>query len=115
MKTTNLFAILLAVLVAISSAEAVTINMVPIGNPGNAPDTKVMVPDGTSGYGPDGHPYYMAKYDVTVGQYVEFLNAVATTSDPYGLYDSHMVQDNFFGFATFGVSQNGSPGSYNYS
>jgi sulfatase modifying factor 1 len=88
------------------SVFALTLDMVTVGNPGNAADTTVMVPDGTSGYGSVDHVYFMGKYDVTVGQYVEFLNAVATTSDPYGLYDSHMTQGNFFGFPTFGISQN---------
>ena len=32
----------------------------------------------------------MGKYDVTVGQYCQFLNAVAAT-DTYGLYNSYMA------------------------
>lgn len=95
--------------------KSVTIDMVLVGNPGNAPDTNVMIPDGTSGYGAVNYTYYMGKYDVTIGQYVEFLNAVATISDPYGLYDSHMALGNFYGFPTVGVAQNGSLGNYNYT
>lgn len=108
-------AIGIVALLLAQSAVAITIDMVMVGNPGNAPDTKVMIPDGTTGYGAVSYTYYMGKYDVTVGQYIEFLSAVAATSDPYGLYDSHMAQGNFYDFPTFGISQNGSPGSYNYS
>ena len=58
-----------------------------VGDPGNPPDTQIM-DDGTTGYGSVPYVYQMGKYDVTVGQYVQFLNAVATTGDPYGLYNS---------------------------
>ena len=34
----------------------------------------------------------MGTYDVTAAQYAQFLNAVATTSDPYGLYNSSMAR-----------------------
>ena len=43
------------------------------------PDTVVMTTDGTSGYGSVDHNYRIAKYDVTVRQYVEFLNAKDAT------------------------------------
>ena len=33
--------------------------------------------------------YSIDKYDVTLGQYTQFLNAVAKT-DTYGLYNSYM-------------------------
>ena len=42
------------------------------------------------GYGSVGYAYQMGKYDVTVGQYCQFLNAVAKT-DTYGLYNSHYM------------------------
>ena len=45
-----------------------------------------------TGYGSVGYTYQMGKYDVTVGQYCQFLNAVAET-DPYGLYNSDMATD----------------------
>ncbi|MGA2033677.1 MAG: SUMF1/EgtB/PvdO family nonheme iron enzyme [Thermoguttaceae bacterium] len=53
----------------------------------------------------------MGKFDVTTSQYAAFLNAVATTSDPYGLYNSNMATD----LPTVGIAQSGSPGSYSYS
>jgi len=58
------------------------VSMVTIGDPGNAADT--------SGYGAVSYVYQMDKYDVTTGQYTQFLNAVAAT-DTYGLYDGKMA------------------------
>ena len=56
--------------------------MVSVGNPGNMDDN--------TGYGAVDYAYQIGKYEVTAGQYTEFLNAVATTSDAYGLYYSQM-------------------------
>ena len=79
-----------------------SISLVPVGNPGNANDT--------TGYGSVGYNYSIDKYDVTLGQYTQFLNAVAKT-DTYGLYNSYMSTD----YNTQGIQQTGSPGSYSYS
>ncbi len=59
-----------------------------------------------TGYGTVGHYYRMGKFEVTVDQYVEFLNAVAAT-DTYSLYYTSM--------ASWGISRSGSSGSYTYS
>ena len=59
----------------------ITIDTVPIGNPGNAND-----PTTGNLYGGVAYNYSIGKYDVTVGQYTAFLNAVAAT-DTYGLYN----------------------------
>lgn len=73
------------------ASATVNIDLVPVGNPGNAND-----PNGTfswigSGhYGAVNYAYSIGKYDVTVGQYTAFLNAVATTSDPKNLYKYKM-------------------------
>ncbi len=100
-----------ALALAVSVADADVFNMptgqtslsfVTVGDPGNAADT--------TGYGAVGYSYRMGQYDVTVGQYVQFLNAVAST-DTYGLYNSQMALD----FPTIGISQSGSSGSYSYS
>ena len=40
-------------------------------------------------YGAVAYNYSIGKYDVTLGQYTQFLNAVAKT-DTYGLYNSYM-------------------------
>jgi formylglycine-generating enzyme required for sulfatase activity len=61
----------------------VTIVTVPVGNAGNLADP-------STGYGAVGYAYNIGQYDVTAGQYTAFLNAVAKTSDPQGLYNSGM-------------------------
>lgn len=81
----------------------VTIETVTVGDPGNSAD-------GT-GYGAVGYVYQIGKYDVTLAQYTAFLNAVATVSDPYGLYNSGLATN----FTAFGIARNGSPGSYSYA
>ena len=81
--------ILAAVVCTATSANAVTIDMVTVGNPGNAPDTEVMTTDGTTGYGSVGYIYQIGKYEVTAGQYTEFLNAVGK-ADPNALYNGTM-------------------------
>jgi formylglycine-generating enzyme required for sulfatase activity len=83
-------------------ARAVTIDMVPVGNAGNANDT--------TGYGGVNYPYQIGRYDVTIGQYTNFLNAVATT-DTYSLYNASMATN----LNVAGILQTGSTGSYTYS
>ena len=46
-----------------------------------------------TGLGAVGYAYQIGEYDVTTAQYCQFLNAVATTSDPYGLYNPSMATD----------------------
>ena len=66
-----------------SAVHAVTIDWLPVGNPGNAADT--------TGYGAVGHSYDIAAYDVTNSQYVEFLNAKDPNGNsPLVLYNSNM-------------------------
>jgi formylglycine-generating enzyme required for sulfatase activity len=90
-----------------SAAQAVTIDWVTVGDPGNLADTEVMN-DLTTGYGSVGYTYRIGKYEVTNAQYAEFLNAVAAT-DTYGLYYWKM------GSGSGGITQSGSSGSYTYS
>ena len=82
-------AILLAVAFFVGLSQhvsAVSIDMVWVGNPRNTNDTTV---SGSVGYN-----YRIGKYDVTIGQYKEFLNAVdATGTNPYGLYNPAMGSD----------------------
>ena len=91
-------------LVALHPAWAITIDTVPIGNPGNGND-----PATGNLYGGVAYNYSIGKYDVTVGQYTAFLNAVAAT-DTYGFYNSAMATDPNIA----GVSRSGAPGSYSY-
>ena len=60
-----------------------------MGNPGNAADTRYNSPPTTpASYGGVNYTYSIGKFEVTAGQYCEFLNAVART-DTYGLYNSY--------------------------
>lgn len=67
---------------------ATSIDMVTVGNPGNAPDKRIMV-DGTFGYGSVAYVYQIGKYEITANQYTDFLNATAK-SDPNELYNPKM-------------------------
>ena len=87
----------------------ITIDTVPVGDPGNAPDTEVMS-DGTTGYGSLSYIYNMGKYEVTAAQYTDFLNHVAAT-DTYGLYTTRMIDPFYWGCK---IQRSGSPGSYTY-
>ena len=94
-----------AMLSCCATAHAITIETVPIGNPGNAND-----PSTGNLYGGVDYNYRIGKYDVTVGQYTAFLNAVAAT-DTYCHYNEWMATDsNIAAIARSGVS-----GSYSYS
>ena len=83
-----------------TTSHAVTIAMVPVGNPGNAPDTRY------GGWGSVGYSYQIGKYEVTAGQYTEFLNAVAK-ADPNGLYKT--------GPASANIVRSGSSPNFSYS
>jgi formylglycine-generating enzyme len=80
----------IVMLIAGIASATITIDMVPVGDINNAADTQVMN-DSTTGYGSVGYAYGIGKYDVTAGQYAAFLNAVASTSDTYGLYNGAMA------------------------
>ncbi len=54
--------------------------------------------------------YRIGTTEVTNAQYVEFLNAVATVSDQYSLYNANM---SFY--SRGGIVQNGSAGNFTYS
>ena len=107
MKKIRLMAVAAAmVLLAAGAAQAVVIDTVPVGNPGNAADT--------TGYGSVAYSYSIGKYEVTAGQYTAFLNAVAAT-DNYGLYNANMADpDTQFVWGS-GIRRSGSSGSYTYS
>ena len=77
--------------------------MVIVGNPGNAHDTH------GDGYGGVDYVFDIGSYEVTAGQYTEFLNAVAAT-DTYGLYSPFM--DSYPDGCQ--ITQIGEPGSYTY-
>lgn len=82
-----------AFLVAIPTASAVTMAWSQVGSPGNASDTNDGDDEtpGIQHFGAVDHVYAISTYDVTVSQYVEFLNAkVPSGNDPLALYNSSM-------------------------
>ncbi len=101
----KIFGLVALLLMVTSTAEAITIATVPVGNPGNAND-----PSTGSLFGGVAYNYNIGEYDVTVGQYTAFLNAVAAT-DTYGLYNSGMATDG----NVAGIQQNGPSGGYTYN
>jgi formylglycine-generating enzyme len=78
--------------------HAITIETVPIGNPGNPSD-----PNTGKLHGSVGYEYRIGKYEVTTGQYAAFLNAVAAT-DTYSLWHNGMSFANIAGIARNTVS-----------
>jgi formylglycine-generating enzyme required for sulfatase activity len=86
-------------------ATAVTIDTVPVGNAGNTGEVQFQ---GT--FGAVGYNYRIGTTEVTVGQYTEFLNAVADT-DTYALYTTSMATD----LKIAGISRSGVSGSFSYS
>ncbi len=96
----------LSLLLTSIAAAQITLDMVPVGNPGNAPDPATGNLSGSVSY-----KFNIDAYDVTLGQYATFLNAVAKT-DTFGLYSSFM-STNYSPME--GISRTGSPGSYVYS
>ena len=88
-----------------SSASAVVIEWVTVGDPGNACETQAQ-----GCFGAVGVTYRIAKTEVTNAQYVEFLNAVAAT-DPNALYATLMSVVSSGG----GILRSGSVGTYTYS
>ncbi|MGO9113338.1 MAG: SUMF1/EgtB/PvdO family nonheme iron enzyme [Thermoguttaceae bacterium] len=110
-------AVAVAIVLAFGSARADVFNMPPgqtslqfvtVGDPGNAADP-------STGFGTVPYTYEMGKYDVTIAQYCQFLNAVAKT-DTYGLFNPLMATWYPTNWGeNLGITQSGSPGSYNYA
>ncbi len=86
---------------AVSAHAQVTLDMVTVGDPGNAADDTT--------YGAVATSFQIMKYEFTNQQYTDFLNSVAAT-DTYSLYTARMGSD-----ARGGITQSGSSGSYTYA
>jgi formylglycine-generating enzyme len=111
---------MIALLPAIAQADVfnmpagqTSLQFVTVGNPGNVADSAYDSGLGTStspgtGAGAVPYTYNIGKYDVTFGQYCQFLNSVATKSDPYNLFAAQSLP-------TEGIGQTGNPGNYSYS
>jgi len=84
----------------------VIVDTVPVGNPGNAGDFRYAA----WGPGAVSYGYRIGTYEVTAGQYTQFLNAVAA-DDAYLLYGPAMWSN------TEGckIERSGSPGTYTYA
>ena len=107
MKNTHTFkriglGLLATALAAQTACALVTIDSVYVGDIGN--------PNDSTGYGGVNYGYSIGKYEVTLNQYTEFLNAVAKT-DTYGLYNANMGSVVY----GLGISRSGASGSYSYS
>ena len=91
MKTLTLTtcAIAAALITSNSATAMITLDMITIGNVGNANDTVNPAP--AANYGSVSYEYNIGKTEVTTAQYVAFLNATASTVDTYGLYNVGMA------------------------
>ncbi len=114
MKKRELMILVVGVLLAFNSgAQAVVIDWVTVGNAGN---TGEWSGESYGGYGPDAicgavdYEYQIGTYEVTAGQYTEFLNAVAAT-DTYGLYNTSMWSHSY----GCKIQRSGGSSSYTYS
>ena len=114
MKASTLIALVLLVCAAPVIARAgVSLDIVPVGNSGNSGELSGA---GAGGHGEDRicgaveYAYSIGKYEVTAGQYTEFLNAVGATNT-YGLYNIDMWTSTH----ACKIERTGSQGSYMYS
>lgn len=91
--------VVLAVFALVAPTGAVQIQTVPVGDPGNAGElsgaTYYTGSGGLRVCGAVDYAYRIGTYEVTAGQYTEFLNAKAAAGDPYGLYDVEMADLSF--------------------
>lgn len=84
-------------------AGPIAIDTVFVGQPGNPKNLSAPANVTAQGGGQVEYTFHMGKYEVTNGQYAEFLNSVAKT-DTFNLYNASMQ-----------ITRTGSPGSWNYS
>ena len=84
-------------------SNPINIQMAPVLDTGNSPDPVTL-------FGNVNHAYTIATLDITIGQYVTFLNAVAK-NDAHGLYNEKMSSD----LLVAGIARSGRPGHYQYS
>jgi len=103
------------VLLAAGTVQAVVIDTVPVGNPGNAGEWSGQ---SYGGYGQDricgavAYTYNIGKFEVTAGQYTAFLNKVGGV-DTYSLYNTGMSDTSIgSGIARSGGGTGGDPYTY---
>ena len=78
-------------------------NLVTVSDPRNAPDSQRLGAIDVS--------YQIGKYEVTAGEYCDFLNAVAWKEDPHGLYHTGMSSDQAIACITRATNTDG---TFNY-
>jgi formylglycine-generating enzyme required for sulfatase activity len=94
----------------VATAQAVSIDWVTVGDPGNPGDPQ----ESCEGCGPGttfgsvAYVYQISKFEVTNAQYAEFLNAVAAT-DTYAIYDTSMSS------GLGGIKRSGFSGNFTYT
>jgi len=86
----------------LTTGWAITVDLVPVEDVGNANDS--------TGYGGVSTSYTIGKYETSVSDYTAFLNAVAAT-DTYNLYNPSMASDARIA----GITRVNDSGSYVYS
>ncbi len=87
---------------AATAVPAPFVEMVKVGNAGNAADTTT--------YGAVPYEYSIGKFEVTLSQYAAFLNAVAAT-DTHAVYNASMATN----LNIAGIAQNGASPNFTYS
>lgn len=92
-------------LAAATATPAPFIEMVTIGNVGNAPDQNF----GEGAFGAVNYEFQIGKSEVTLAQYAIFLNAVAAT-DTHNLYNPNLETN----LTIAGISRSGSSGNFTY-
>jgi len=97
-----------AICLGLDRAEAVGFDWVTVGHAGNESDPSFQF-NGVQ-FGRVNHEYRISRYEVTIGQYADFLNDVAR-SDPYGLWDPRMQTD----LNVAGIARSGDSGGFSYA
>jgi len=100
--------------VPVLPARSVTIETVVVGNPGNPGEQSRLSAGDPTFYGGVAYEYAIATFEVTAGQYAEFLNAVAAT-DRFGLYHVRMDHDADPDREGCNIRRTGESGSYTYT
>ena len=85
------------------SAGVIDYPLVTVGDAGNAANP-------ATGLGAVAADFRIGTYDVTIGQYTDFLNIVAK-SDPYSLYNPNMATD----LNVAGIQRTGTDGAFVYA
>jgi len=78
-----------------------------IGDAGNAADP-------TTNFGAVNYEYHIGQTEVTLGQYCDFLNAVAKTDQYVRLWSGSLANVGGLNAAVAGIARSGSSGSYRY-